>query len=63
MPKTPIGCVLLVVKIAVVVAVLAAGYLLFRNWYDTTGSDKQSEIQKCQAATDDLAKKAACLTK
>lgn len=63
MPKTPIGCVLLVVKIAVVVIVLAVGVFFAKRWYDDRGKDKQTEIQKCQSEAKDLAAKAACLTK
>jgi len=63
MPKTPIGCVLLLVKIAVVVAVLAVGFYFVRNWYDESGKDKQTQVEKCQAEAKDLAAKAACLTK
>ena len=63
MPKTPIGCVLLLVKIAVVVAVLGVGAYFAWKWYDGNGKDKQTEIQKCQAEARDLAAKAACLTK
>ena len=63
MPKTPIGCVLLLVKIAVVVAVLVVGFIFVRRWYDDSGKDKQTQIQKCQNEATDLAAKAACLTK
>ena len=63
MPKTPIGCVLLLVKIAVVVAVLAVAFILVRRWYDDSDKDKQTQIQKCQSEATDLAAKAACLTK
>ncbi len=63
MPKTPIGCVLLVVKIAVLVIVLAVAAFFVKRWYDDSGKDTQSQIQKCQAEAKDLAAKAACLTK
>lgn len=63
MPKTPIGCVLLVVKIAVVVIVLAVAAFFVKRWYDDSGKDKQTQVQKCQAEAKDLAAKAACLTK
>jgi len=63
MPKTPIGCVLLIVKIAVVVAVLGVGGWFAWHWYDSSGKDKQTEIQKCQAEAKDLAAKAACIGK
>ena len=61
MPKTPIGCVLMVVKIAVVVIVVTVGFFFVRRWYDESGKDKQTEIQKCQAEAKDLAAKAACI--
>jgi len=63
MPKTPIGCVLLLIKIAVVVAVLAVGFFFARRWYDDSGKDQQTRIEQCQAEATDLAAKAACLTK
>lgn len=63
MPKTPIGMFMLVVKIAVLVIVLGVAAFFVKRWYDDSGKDKQTQVQKCQAEAKDLAAKAACLTK